>query len=76
MSSYSDGYEDGQEVERVTLYREIDALGGTSQGPWDDGYSAALTDVLLILMKRGFSEEQDATPANTAILQPGFEEEL
>jgi hypothetical protein len=47
----------------VTLYREIDALGGVSQGPWDDGYSAALTDVLLILMKRGFSEEQDISAA-------------
>lgn len=64
----------------VTLYREIDALGGVSQGPWDDGYSAALTDVLLILMKRGFSEEQDigaALPAhNINSYVDGYEDAL
>jgi hypothetical protein len=44
----------------VTLYREIDALGGTPGNDWDRGYCEALNDVLAILTKRGFSEAADA----------------
>ncbi|KQM18407.1 hypothetical protein [Novosphingobium sp. Leaf2] len=52
----------------VTLYREIDALGGAADtstpynNAHDEGYSAALSDVLVILSKRGFSEAEDAQP--------------
>jgi len=48
----------------VTLWREIDALGG-SFGPdgdsaaWGSGYSEALTDVLAILERRGHSEHEE-----------------
>ena len=48
---------------RVTLYREIDALGGTATTEWGGGYGEALDDVLTILSSRGFNEEADATPA-------------
>lgn len=44
----------------ATLYREIDALGGTGTGDWHEGYSKALNDVLSILIRRGFSEAADA----------------
>lgn len=47
----------------VTLYREIDALGGTGTGRWHDGYSDAIGVVLDILQRRGFSEVADATPS-------------
>jgi hypothetical protein len=53
----------------VTLYREIDALGGEPQSAseydriWNDGYSAALTAALSILERRGFSEHVEAVPA-------------
>lgn len=43
----------------VNLYREIDALGGTGEGEWHKGYCEALTDVLAILKRRGFSELDD-----------------
>jgi len=50
----------------VTLYREIDALGGTgmpAEGEsWSRGYSEALSDVLSILTKRGFTEYADFDP--------------
>lgn len=46
--------------EGVTLYREIDALGGTGDGEWHRGYTDALTEVLAILSKRGFTEQSDA----------------
>lgn len=42
-----------------TLYREIDALGGSSASSWEKGYEQALTDVLSILTKRGHSEHCD-----------------
>lgn len=45
----------------ATLYREIDALGGSATTDRDRGYVAAINDVLTILAKRGFSEEADAT---------------
>ena len=44
----------------VSLYREIDALGGIGDGDWHEGYSQALDDVLAILTRRGFSEKSDA----------------
>lgn len=44
----------------VSLYREIDALGGAAESEWGQGYSQALTDVLAILSRRGFSEAADA----------------
>ena len=50
----------------VTLYREVDALGGVAMSSSDydraynDGYSQALDLVLAILAKRGFSELADA----------------
>jgi hypothetical protein len=47
----------------VTLYREIDALGGTGDGEWSEGYSAALGDVLTLMDARGFSEHVEAVPA-------------
>jgi hypothetical protein len=47
----------------VTLYREIDALGGTGQGEWSEGYSAAIGDVLTLMDARGFSEHVEAVPA-------------
>lgn len=46
--------------EGVTLYREVDALGGTGEGDWHAGYTEALTEVLNILTKRGFTEAADA----------------
>lgn len=54
----------------TTLFREIDALGGTgmpSEGEsWGRGYSEALSDALAILEKRGFTETSDAaSPAYT-----------
>lgn len=46
----------------VTLYREIDALGGTGMlsedESWSRGYNEALSDVLAILDRRGFSEHR------------------
>lgn len=48
-----------QENDNVTLYREIDALGGAVENEWSEGYSAALTDVLAKLTKRGFTETSD-----------------
>lgn len=56
---------DAQQGE-VTLYREIDALGGAGDGDWHKGYSEALTDVLAILSKRGFTEFT-ATPPSPAL---------
>ncbi len=60
----------------VSIYREIDALGGTdmsSEGEnWSRGYSEALSDVLKILKRRGFSEHRtpysDVIDALTPIL--------
>ena len=53
--------------EQVTLFREVDALGGTGMPEegesWSRGYSEALSDVLSILAKRGFSEQSDARPS-------------
>lgn len=52
----------------VTLYREIDALGGAPNSSSDydkaynDGHGAALDAALEILAKRGFSEAEDAYP--------------
>jgi len=54
----------------VTLFREIDALGGTgmpAEGEsWSRGYSEALSDVLSILTKRGFTEHADPHSARYA----------
>ena len=49
----------------VTLYREIDALGGyhDPEDQRDVGYGEALTAVLAILQRRGFSEHVEAVPA-------------
>lgn len=48
-----------------TLFREIDALGGTglpAEGEsWSRGYSEALSDALAVLTSRGFTEDADAT---------------
>ena len=46
----------------MTLYREIDALGGTHNSDFLRGYVSAVDDVLAILTKRGFTEDADATP--------------
>jgi hypothetical protein len=46
----------------VTLYREVDALGGTADNDLERGYISAITDVLEILERRGFSEHTDAPP--------------
>ncbi|WP_184083884.1 hypothetical protein [Sphingomonas xinjiangensis] len=56
----------------VTLYREIDALGGTAESEHDKGYVAAIDDVLAILSRRGFSEHRspysDVIDALTPVL--------
>lgn len=44
----------------VTLYREVDALGGTPREDYERGYNTALRHVLEILVRRGFSELADA----------------
>jgi hypothetical protein len=46
----------------VSLYREIDALGGTGGGEWHAGYVAAISEVLNVLERRGFSESQSPGP--------------
>jgi hypothetical protein len=51
-----------QDVTGTTLFREIDALGGTPSSDWDEGYNEALSDVLQILTKRGFTEYADFDP--------------
>lgn len=48
----------------TTLYREIDALGGTANTEWGGGYGEALDDVLAILTRRGFTEAADAVAAD------------
>ncbi len=48
----------------VSLYREIDALGGTASTDHERGYVAAIDDVLAILTRRGFSEHVEAVPAD------------
>ena len=40
----------------VTLYREIEALGGAGTGEWHAGYVDAISEVLNILQRRGFTE--------------------
>jgi hypothetical protein len=45
----------------VTLYREIDALGGVADNDLERGYVSAIEDVLAILERRGFTEEADAS---------------
>lgn len=56
---------------KVSLYREIDALGGTgltSEGEsWGRGYSEALSDVLTLMERRGFSEAADAGAVPIAV---------
>jgi hypothetical protein len=56
----------------VSLYREIDALGGYGEGEWHKGYSEALSAVLAILDRRGFTEHRtpysDVIDALTPIL--------
>lgn len=42
----------------MTLYREIDALGGGD----DRSYSIAITRALGVLERRGFTEQADAQP--------------
>ncbi|MGN7160854.1 hypothetical protein [Sphingomonas sp. SAFR-052] len=51
----------------VTLYREIDALGGTANTDHERGYVAAIDDVLAILSRRGFSEATDAGAVPIAV---------
>ncbi len=60
----------------ATLYREVDALGGTGEGDWHKGYSEALTDVLAILAKRGFSEAADAASGSDTAPKPLTSREL
>jgi len=50
-------------MSQVTLYREIDALGGSGEGDWHKGYSEALEDVLALLAKRGFTDLEDRNDA-------------
>jgi len=61
-------------VSAVTLYREIDALGGSgmpSEGEnWSRGYSEALSDVLSILSRRGFSEHHSPVTDLVSALTP------
>jgi len=68
--------------EAVTLFREVDALGGTGMPEegesWSRGYSEALSDVLSILAKRGFSEQLDAraSPSPAIVKEAGEVERL
>lgn len=48
--------------QRVTLHREINALGGVPSGPYEAGYNTAIGDVLAILERRGFTEATEARP--------------
>lgn len=52
----------------VTLYREIDALGGQGTSEWSKGYNEAIEDVLIILARRGYSEAEDAETASNIAL--------
>lgn len=66
----------------ITLYREIDALGGAADtstpynNAHEDGYSAALTDVLAILAKHGFSEAEDAQPKDLIALAHQYRNDM
>lgn len=53
-----------QDVTATTLLREIDALGGAGEGEWHAGYVDAISEVLNILQRRGFTEQAD-TPSLT-----------
>ena len=57
-----------QDVTGSTLFREIDALGGVPSNDCDRGYCEALSDVLAILERRGFSETADASPCLLEVL--------
>jgi len=57
-----------QDVTGPTLFREIDALGGVPSNDCDRGYCEALSDVLAILERRGFSETADASPCLLEVL--------
>jgi hypothetical protein len=49
-----------REAVSVRLWREVDALGGAENGEsYSRGYSEALSDVLAILERRGFTEHAD-----------------
>lgn len=50
----------GPKTQPVTLFREIDALGGAATTTFDAPYVRAISDVLQILERRGFSAEADA----------------
>jgi hypothetical protein len=60
----------------VTLYREIDALGGAAMSgsvydqAYHDGYSKALDLVFEILERRGFSEHGDPIAAVIDAIKP------
>jgi hypothetical protein len=55
-------------MSEVTLYREIDALGGTPNGdPLDAAFCDAINRVLEILTRRGFSEHRDAASATLPV---------
>lgn len=50
-------------VSGVSVYREIDALGGTTDlGDYSAGYREALDEVIAILEQRGFTEHADPAP--------------
>lgn len=54
----------------VTLWREIDALGGSVEDDYDRGHSMALRGVLDLLEKRGHSEFVDPQADLLAALKP------
>ena len=54
------GVNDAKTVTRTTLWREVDALGGQEAGGWAEGHRTAISDVLAILERRGFTEHADA----------------
>lgn len=53
----------------VTLYREVDALGGAGSDQWEIGYNAGIRDALAVLEKRGFCETADASAELVVALQ-------
>jgi len=57
----------------LSLYREIDALGGTADNDLERGYVSAITDVLEILERRGFSERTDAPQHNAELKEANGE---
>lgn len=58
-------------VGHTPLYREIDALGGVASNEREQGYVEAVSDVLAILGRRGFTEKTDAASEMLEVLHEG-----